>query len=154
MPIHERIRRQVRIVPFSGLYEYDLQDYIKRLRDARAHEVVSLDNEPSSHKGEVERAGIPMHVIDVMGPTIGQKVSPDEIRKYAEAVRLARERIEGGKNIALTCKMGRSRSPTLLYLLSRQMGATHEEALKHSNPPSYLHPDLDGVHRRIQRLQK
>lgn len=69
-------------------------------------------------------------------PIPSDRIFSDEGKAHLiEASRILERNVKGGKRTAVTCNLGHRRSAGAMYLLHRRMGATHEEALEHSQTP-------------------
>jgi len=77
--------------------------------------------------------GIQVHNLNIK-PT--QSFSEAGKQDLVRASGILADAVRGGTKTAVTCDFGIKRTGRTLYLMHRRLGASHEEALAHSNPNS------------------
>jgi hypothetical protein len=128
----KRVEGGIEIIPFSPFNKTRGRGgFAHAVKGAGALSVVSLV-ELQKARGMLAGMGIEVHQKSIRP---GRSFSFDGRKRLLEASGILQRNVLNGIPTVLTCRRGDRRSGRVLYLVHRYFGATHEEAMEHSDAP-------------------
>lgn len=126
----EPVEKYIQRVPIWGNH-WNKNQYVPAVTCRRLGKVVDLRGIDPLHKEMLGLMDVKVHDMHLEP---GYSFSEEGKARMMEAAKILNEQIENRIPTAVTCEMGIGRTGRVLYLLHRIRGASHDDAVIHSNP--------------------